>query len=375
MLNQLELFCEKTAAQVVETGGLAVARDAAVDRALGANAPCAVSVSGGKDSFAAAIATHAHLEAIGHTGPRLLIHADLGTVEWADSLPACERLAAHLGWELVVVRRAAGDMMERWESRWASSLRRYAALETLTLVLPWSTPAMRFCTSELKTNVILPALRRRYRGEVVVNVTGVRREESSARAKAPVAAELPKFRGSHTPILSWNPVVTWGEASVFDAIERSGVTGHMAYGLGMSRVSCCFCIMSNGRDMEIAVSAPDNHAIYRRMVALEAASSFGFQGTRWLADLAPQLLDDALTQAVARGKAIAAERQRLEAMIPADLRFRKGVAERLPSREEAALVASTRQTLCAHFGIEGAVALDAEGVMALYRERCLPAAA
>jgi hypothetical protein len=38
-------------------------------------------------------------------------------------------------------------MVERWESRWESSVRRYAALETVTLVLPWSTPSMRFCTS------------------------------------------------------------------------------------------------------------------------------------------------------------------------------------------------------------------------------------
>ena len=37
-----------------------------------------------------------HLDRIGHTGPRLLIHADLGSVEWRDSLPTCERLAARL---------------------------------------------------------------------------------------------------------------------------------------------------------------------------------------------------------------------------------------------------------------------------------------
>ncbi|MEZ5784358.1 MAG: hypothetical protein R3D70_22685 [Rhizobiaceae bacterium] len=44
-------------------------------------AAVAVGVSGGKDSQAAAMATFAHLDDIGHVGPRILIHADLGFVE------------------------------------------------------------------------------------------------------------------------------------------------------------------------------------------------------------------------------------------------------------------------------------------------------
>jgi tRNA(Ile)-lysidine synthase TilS/MesJ len=121
-----------------------IATDPDVESLLNAHAPVAIGVSGGKDSQAAALATIDHLNRLGHCGPRVLIHADLGSVEWNDSLPTCERLAAHLQCELIVVRRKAGGMMERWESRWASSVRRYAALETVTLVLPWSTPSMRF---------------------------------------------------------------------------------------------------------------------------------------------------------------------------------------------------------------------------------------
>lgn len=77
----------------------------------------AIGVSGGKDSQAAAVATFAHLDRIGHTGPRILIHADLGSVEWKDSLPVCERLAAIHGTELVIVRRKQGGLMEQWETR------------------------------------------------------------------------------------------------------------------------------------------------------------------------------------------------------------------------------------------------------------------
>ena len=52
-----------------------------VDALLAAGAPVAIGVSGGKDSCAAALATIEHLDTIGHTGPRVLIHSDLGRVE------------------------------------------------------------------------------------------------------------------------------------------------------------------------------------------------------------------------------------------------------------------------------------------------------
>jgi len=96
-----------------------------VESMLQRNCVVAVGVSGGKDSVACALAVDRHLKSIRHTGPRLLIHADLGRVEWKDSLPSCQRLAAHIGWELVVVRRKAGDMLARWQGRWANNLTRY----------------------------------------------------------------------------------------------------------------------------------------------------------------------------------------------------------------------------------------------------------
>ncbi len=46
-----------------------------VEFMLGRNCVVAVGVSGGKDSVACALAVDRHLNDIGHTGPRLLIHA------------------------------------------------------------------------------------------------------------------------------------------------------------------------------------------------------------------------------------------------------------------------------------------------------------
>jgi hypothetical protein len=127
-----------------------LAIDEAVEKYLRANAAVAVGVSGGKDSDTAAILVARHLDRIGHSGERILIHADLGQIEHADSLPQCQRLATFLGWPLVVVRRPQGGMLDRWEQRWRDNVNRYIKLECVTLISPWSSAALRFCTSELK---------------------------------------------------------------------------------------------------------------------------------------------------------------------------------------------------------------------------------
>ena len=76
---------------------LPVNRSPEVDALIAQDAVISLNISGGKDSIGMAIATVAFLDSIGHTGPRVLIHADLGVVEWKDSLPCCERLAQKLG--------------------------------------------------------------------------------------------------------------------------------------------------------------------------------------------------------------------------------------------------------------------------------------
>lgn len=313
-----------------------VALDHDVTSLLAGGAPVAIGVSGGKDSQAAVIATMGHLDAIGHTGPRILIHADLGIVEWDDSLPVCRGLAHRYGVDLVIVSRKAGGLMDRWEARWQSSVNRYCNLLTVTLVPCWSTPAMRFCTSELKTHIITAELRRRYPGQTVVNVTGVRRAESAARARQPISDCKPG-------LVNWRPVLDWTEAEVFTAIDASGMTPHPAYRtFGMSRVSCRFCIMSNGQDLATAAAQPEAHDLYRRMVALEAASGFAFQGARWLGDVAPHLLGEALAADLAAAKGMATARKAIEARVPPDLLYVKGWPVRVPDQAEAELLADVR---------------------------------
>ena len=331
--------------QIRGTRGIATAE--LVNNLVSINAPVAIGVSGGKDSQAAALATIAYLDSVGHRGARILIHADLGSVEWKASLTVCQSLATHLGLELVVVRRAAGDLMQRWEARHASSIRRYAQLETITLILPWSTPSMRFCTSELKTHLILRELRRRYPGQAVLNVTGERRQEKSRAHRA--VADV----GATGRTVTWRPILEWTELETFDFIQFCRLEPHVAYTqYGMSRVSCRFCILAGLADLIAASRVEETHDLYRRMVQLEIVSTFGFQAGRWLADVAPHLLSESMREEVLASKRRAAHRVALERCLPKDILYVKGWPTRMLTDDEAAVLSTVRTSVSNLMGIQ-----------------------
>lgn len=326
--------------------GVTVALTEEVSALVAAHAPVAIGVSGGKDSCAVAFATVEYLDRIGHAGPRLLIHSDLGSVEWQDSLPTCERLAERLGLELVTVRRAAGGMMERWRQRWANNAARYRDLLCVRTILPWSTASMRFCTSELKSAVIAAELRRRYPGRAILSVSGIRREESARRAKAPVAKPQPRLTGktAGTSGLDWNPILDWTLGDVLACLAARDFRLHEAYTrFGSSRVSCAFCILGSAADLRASAACPDNAGIYREMVALEIESAFAFRQDQWLGDVAPALLDGAALVGLAFAKDLAREREAIEAAIPEHLLYTKGWPTVMPTPEEAELLAGVRR--------------------------------
>jgi 3'-phosphoadenosine 5'-phosphosulfate sulfotransferase (PAPS reductase)/FAD synthetase len=320
---------------------------------LDKNAVVAIGVSGGKDSQACALAVNAYLDSVGHTGTRVLVHSDLGRVEWRDSIKICEELAAHLGIELMIVRRKAGDMMDRWISRWDANLSRYRNLSCVKIILPWSTPSMRFCTSELKVDVITAALKKRFPGQDIVNVAGIRREESDARKKMPVSADQAKLKRKGNIGITWNAIIEWVLDDVLASIAQAGLRLHEAYTKYLaSRVSCTYCIMSAEGDLLAAAGCADNHALYVEMVELEAASTFAFQGHRWLADAAPHLLSVQLRERVAIAKKKAERRQEIESQIPAHLLYSKGWPTCMPTHEEANLLASVRAEIAQLLDLE-----------------------
>ena len=327
------------------------------------DAAVAIGVSGGKDSQAAAMATFECLDRIGHSGPRLLIHADLGSVEWSDSLPPCERLSDRLGAELIVVRRKQGGLMDRWESRWRSNVARYENLSTVTLVPCWSTPAMRFCTSEMKTSKIHGELKRRFSRLPIVSVTGARREESPQRARAEIFDHKPGER-----IWIWRPILEWSEAEVFSSLDFWGIEPHPAYRrFGLTRVSCRFCIMSSLPDLVAAAAQPEAHDLYRQMVGLECRSKFAFQSSRWLGDIAPQLLQPRMRDRLAMAKDRADRRREAERRLTKPMLYVKGWPTRMLSDGEADLLAEVRSEVSAMLGFR-ACYRDRASIHARYAE-------
>lgn len=334
-----------------------------IDELLAAHAPVAMAVSGGKDSQTCALATSDYLDQIGHRGPRILIHSDLGVVEWQGSIRICRELAVHLGVELITLHRAAGDLMDRWEVRWDSSLRRYANLETLWLVPPWSTPGMRFCTSEFKTQLIESELRRRYKGQVVVNVTGVRRQESTARAHGSIASGDKAGK-----VWVWRPISNWTVEEVFTYIAQSGLALHPAYtDYGLDRVSCIFCIFSSLKALTAAAARPETLELYRRMVALEIVSTFSFQSCRWLGDIAPHLLSAEARQGLIFAKEKAALRLAQERSLIREIYYTKPWPKRMLTEAEAAHLAEVRGQVATLVGIESRY-LDVHNIRQRYTQ-------
>ncbi len=322
---------------------------------LSENSPVAIGVSGGKDSGAAAWATVQFLDSVGHRGPRILIHADLGRTEWADSLPTCQRLSERLGVELVVVRRKAGDMLTRWQGRWENNVRRYVNLECVKLILPWSTPKMRFCTSELKSAIIAAELVKRWPGQKIISVTGIRNQESKERAKKLISAPNNRLTNKtrRTVGFDWNPIIRASLDEVWHCHRENNLPVHEAYTrYGMSRVSCAFCIMSSAPDLFSAAGCADNQPLYRQMVDLEIASTFAFQGSKWLGDVAPHLLTSPQRVALNLAKQAAQFREGLESKIPAHLLYTKGWPTCMPTQDEAVLLGDIRRAVARVMGLE-----------------------
>lgn len=329
-----------------------IALDDRIRRALASPAHVAMSVSGGADSAAMAIQVSAHLDAIGHPHDRrMLIHADLGQIEWRQTAGMVEQLARFLDMPLAIVQYPGG-MIERWRARWASSLRRYADFNTVTLVGPWSNAQWRFCTSELKTAKIFGHLTSTLRDTTILSVVGIRRDESDRRRLTPISKPETGDKGltrirRRLSGMTWNPLALHSKADVVRVHEHYGFPLHPAYTeFASSRLSCSFCVLARFADLVAASRCQGNHDAYRLLIDLEAESAFSFQPAIWLGDVAPHLLDERRRHALADAKTRAGIRRRLEHSLPAELRYDKdGWPPRLPTAAEARLLGHIRQEI------------------------------
>ncbi|MCZ4340162.1 phosphoadenosine phosphosulfate reductase family protein [Sphingomonadaceae bacterium G21617-S1] len=332
-----------------------IALDPAARAAIAAGAPIAFSLSGGKDSIAIASAAMRALDGMGHPrNRRVAIHADLGRIDWPSTPATVEAGAASLGLPLIVVRRGAGDLVARWERRFELGSERYAALATYHLTGPWSSAANRFCTSELKTQVILPELLRRYPGEQILSVVGIRREESLKRRGTPISkAEGKAFqRANGGRIVSWHPGVDWKLAEVWAEIAAHQLPVGESYALGSERYGCAFCVLASLNDLTVAARSPGNRGLLFHLVDMEAKSTFSFQPDRWLGELARDYLPASLAADLRRGQNRAAERRAIEAALPAGLKYVAGWPQRMPTPAEAEAIVQGRAKILAMHNLE-----------------------
>lgn len=205
-----------------------------------------VNHSGGKDSqtMFAKIRSQVPREQV-H-----VIHAHLAGVEWEGVIEHIEETCRGYSIQVVQAGKTFFDMVRHRQK--------------------WPSPQYRQCTSDLKRGPIEKAIRHelKRRGlSLVVNCMGLRAEESSNRARKPVIAFNVRNSKAGREWYDWLPIHGYTEAEVYRVIEQVGEAPHWAYEAGMSRLSCCFCIMASSQDLRtVALLYPELYAEY---VALE----------------------------------------------------------------------------------------------------------
>src|SRR5579885_256991 len=190
-----------------------------------------INSSAGKDSQAMLDFMAAEVKRLGLAPERVVVvHADLGRVEWQGTRELAEEQAKHYGFRFEVVKYSRRDLLEqvRLRRRWPSSTARY-------------------CTSDHKRGPIRTLFTKLIRESgpgIIVNCLGLRADESPARAKRPAFVFDEQASNGKRKVYNYLPIHSWSKGQVWERIRASGVRHHPAYDLGMPRLSCCFCIFS-----------------------------------------------------------------------------------------------------------------------------------
>lgn len=111
----------------------------------------------------------------------------------------------------------------------------------------------------------------------LLNVMGMRAEESAARARKPVIALDPHASNGVRQIVNFLPIHHLPVAAVWQIIGSSPISDlvHPAYRLGMPRLSCRFCILaSRGALVRSAQLNPELAAEY---LAVERETGHAFR--------------------------------------------------------------------------------------------------
>lgn len=217
-----------------------------------------ISHSGGKDSQA----MYAHLKAIVPEDQIVVVHANLGQVEWPGVIDHIQdNIDEH---ELNVVRNSY-DFIELVERKFISR----------PDVPSWPSPQYRPCTAALKRGPIqkfVIAEMKRRGSLLAINAMGLRAEESSARAKRPIWKLNKTLSRAGRTVHDWLPIHHWSTAEVFAGITAAGQKRFHAYDKGNKRLSCMFCIM--GCDGDLRNAAKHNPELAQKYIDLEHKTGY-----------------------------------------------------------------------------------------------------
>lgn len=268
-----------------------------ITQAIDKGANLHLSISGGKDGQAMANVVCSNFNVTS------FIHADLGRVEWPESLPQCIKASEKFNVPLHVVTRKDGrDLLQRWNDR----------LDKLkgTGKPFWSSLKNRYCTSDLKRDVI-DLFFRNCGDDFIISCEGIRADESPARSKKipleirrritssyydgmTVEEAIENYQPGKRLALTWYPIFNFTIAEVWatenvDAemldiarIEYK-INGfvpawwpfHPAYVYGNDRVSCMFCIVGSLNDLQVA--AQHNPGLLNQMIEMEIEGGATFK--------------------------------------------------------------------------------------------------
>ena len=227
-----------------------------------------LSHSGGKDSQAMYLY-------LAHQVPQeqlVLVHADLGEVEW-DGVQ--EHILDTTSHELNVVR-AGKTLLEMVETRF----------QTRPEVPSWPSSSTRASSPSCsrrpsKTRTAVLAMSRLSTTFLAVNCTGIRAEESAARSKKSPFQLNKRLSKAGREVYEWMPIFELTTEQVFQAIADAGQEPHWAYQEN-ERLSCVFCIMGCASDL--AHGAKQRPGLLQKYLDLEAKTGWTMFGDESLAD-------------------------------------------------------------------------------------------
>lgn len=198
-----------------------------IQRLIARRALFVINHSGGKDSQAM---TAYLLRVIPHE-LLVIVHAELPGVDW-DGIP--EHIEATAAGIPVHYTRAGKTFFDMVEARGM-----------------FPSPKYRQCTSDLKRGPIERTIRR-MGARLIVNCMGLRADESEQRRKAEPFRLNTRNSVAGREWYDWLPIHSWRVAQVWQEIAEAGQQPHWAYRAGMTRLSCCFCIMASRPDLKTA---------------------------------------------------------------------------------------------------------------------------